>query len=356
MNIVIVNKHRRDIKGGSELQCDLIAQELFRIGHKITYIAIQGSGEYDSDYLVEAVSDNPGDITEAIIQASPDVIYWRYNKHQLYKTLKPLAKKKIPIVFAVSHIFDTQPWGVKSISQDKPFYKRLLIQSIERFKSRMNHRGFRYIDGVIVNNRHFLKNLPVKRQVYIPSNVLLDSSEFEWQKPFLLWVGGAKPAKRPELFVNAALHTDLDCLMIGPIQKETYRWLENENQLPNNVYYLGEKSHAEVNAAIKKSMCLIHTGKPEGFPNIFMQAWSMGKQVISFEYDPDGMIQTHQLGTICGGDLEMFFSRISKITELNEKESKKIRDFAAKTFNPSKNIKKLEQFLMEFAKEEEKDV
>lgn len=355
MNIVIVNKHRRDIKGGSELQCDLIARELSGRGHNVTYIAVQGSSGYDTGYPVVPVSGEPSRIAEQIIQAEPDIVYWRYNKHRLYETLKPITSQNIPVVFAVSHIYDTQKWGAKAVGRDKPLHKRLLIRCMEWLKSRLNFRGFRFVKGVVVNNRQFLNLLPIKQQVYIPSNVLLEATEFKWERPFLLWVGGVKPSKRPELFIEAARYTDLDCLMIGPIQKESYHWLESEPRLPENLYYLGEKSHEEVNAAMKKCSYLVHTGEPEGFPNIFMQAWSVGKQVISFEYDPDGLIQNQQLGTVCGGDREMFFSRISEVIEMEEKDAERIREFAANTFNPSKNIEKLEQFLMDCAKAEQND-
>lgn len=81
MKVVIINRHRQDIMGGSELQCDFIATELTKRGYEVIYLAILGANkDYCRPYKVLSCESNSDAIQNKLINLQPDVIYWRYNK------------------------------------------------------------------------------------------------------------------------------------------------------------------------------------------------------------------------------------------------------------------------------------
>ena len=119
---------------------------------------------------------------------------------------------------------------------------------------------------------------------------------FEWKRPFCVWIANIKPQKQPEIYLKLASITkeklpNIDFLMIGAIQNEQYRSILHSAERMENFYYLGFQPPEIVNGVLKKAICLIHTCKPEGFGNNFIQAWMQGCPTISLEFDPDNLIQ-----------------------------------------------------------------
>lgn len=351
MKIAIINKHKKDTLGGSEIQCDIIARHFNDRGHSVHYLAIEGEGEYDSDYPVHPVDNNEVSIVDAIKTINPDVIYWRYNKHQFFSTARKIQSLKIPFVFAVSHLNDIQKWGTKAVSKEKPFFKRLVIKGLRIIENRSQYRGFRYVDGLVVNNSEFLHKVNVPEQVCIRSSVGNHKKKFSRDRPFVVWVSSLKPSKRPEICIEIAQYLQkkgIDLLMMGPIQKSSYHYFNDKNKLPGNLHYLGVKPLDEVNGAIESSLCLIHTGEPEGFPNTFMQAWMQGKCVVSLEYDPDKIIENERMGFCANGSIETMNQQLSTLLDEPQKRKemeKRASQFANEHFSPQKNVDQLEEFL-----------
>jgi glycosyltransferase involved in cell wall biosynthesis len=127
--------------------------------------------------------------------------------------------------------------------------------------------------------------------------VFLRSTPFEWPRPFVAWVASLKSDKRPEVFVELARRCqdlELDFLMVGRLVETHYRGVLDV--APANLHYLGEVEPPAVNGLLASSLMLVHTCKPEGFGNNFMQAWLQGKPTLTLEFDPDGLIEDRGLG------------------------------------------------------------
>jgi len=353
MNIVIINKHIRDKIGGSEVQCDIIAKELTKLGHNVTYLAVLGVGVYDEAYQVIPVENDADAIALQCREINPDLVYWRYNTFGFRKTAQKLYQQGVPLVFGVSHIVDISKWKTRTIPGEKSFIKRFLIRTYRGFLSRWEYSGFRYVTGLVVNNREFLEKTAVKEQVYIPSSVEDRKGEFEWPRKYLFWVSSLKPSKRPELCLDLAeklADEDVDIVMVGEIQKESYKWFANAENLPGNLHYLGPQPLDTVNGAISKSICLIHTCQPEGFPNNFMQAWCKGKPVVSIEYDPDSVIEQKKLGFVAKGEMDSFVRQVKTLihdSDLRKEMGDNARKYVEEYHQPEKNVAKLESFFSE---------
>jgi len=75
--------------------------------------------------------------------------------------------------------------------------------------------------------------------------------------------------------------------------------IEALRALPN-VEYRGKVAPEEAMQVIADAAVLLCTSDEEGFPNTFIQAWSVGTPVVSVKIDPDRIIDREGLGMISG--------------------------------------------------------
>lgn len=348
------------------MQCDLIARGLSEQGHQVIYGAVgrKRKGPYSGlPYrVVSLMIEKRGELSRLLQQERPDVIYWRFNKHHLLQAVLESIKEKIPFVFAVSHVNDVTKYAYKYplmtpglVSKARSF----LQIAISQVTSGWNYRAFRYVTAMTFQlNSQLLRDHPVTKKRVIWNSVSDKKEPFEWERPYCIWVANIKPSKQPEAYIKMASKMTekcpgIDFLMIGAIQSEYYRpILKKAEQIPN-FHYLGFQPLEVVNGALGTAECLIHTCKPEGFPNNMIQAWLQGCPTITLEYDPDGLIQRERLGFLSGSVEQM-----SKDVELLLRD-KNLRDeigsraqaFARVNFTPERMIEEVESFLAEVVDE-----
>lgn len=353
MKIVIINKHVNDTLGGSEIQCDLIARSLMDFGHYVVYIAIGGQGAYDE--VPYKVVPSPGDgqkIAMSAIEQSPHVIYWRFNKNLLRKVFSITTKHKIPFVFAVSNPNDFVYIFPEMIKNAKTL-RALKSATIKMIKNLWNHKPLRKVDGITTLNPSFLPLIKHQKAIAINNSMIKDPVPFNWPNQYIVWVANLKPQKRPEICIHLAKHLanyGVDLLMVGKIQSSDYNYFNDKGLLPKNLHYLGPKTPFEVNGILSSSIALVHTCRPEGFGNNFIQAWLQGKPTVSLEFDPGGFIEKKKLGMVAGNNQSAFINQVITLvhdSELARQMGERAKKFAEEQFDPVKNTKKLEHFLYE---------
>lgn len=317
MKIILINAHYTHILGGSEIQCHQIAQGLTELGIDVTYLAVGGYDDAaDLPYKLLQVEKNSTSIIKACKELQPDLIYWRFNKNLLASVVGQIKSLNTRLVFSVSHIHDLEPFVYKLIPN---------LSVLSRAKRRLAHlvkgfqfqKAFKKVDGVICNNEEHLGQITQANKVYIPNSPFLEYEEFTWPRPYVVWVGNIKAHKHPELFVELAKSLTgkgVDFLMVGDIQQQTYEYLNTSRELPGNFHFLGSKGVFKTNGIIKSSVFLVHTCEPEGFPNVFLQAWGFSKPVISLFFDPGGVILNEDVGFV-SGDFETMVNQVSNLLE-----------------------------------------
>ncbi len=242
---------------------------------------------------------------------------------------------------------------VSQKTRKKPMLKHIISNLARIFKGRLNHVGFKWVNAVTVLNENYLNRLPVQKQAYIPNSMLPEKVEFSWDMPFVFWVANFKAQKRPELCIELAKSLedlDYDLIMVGGIQDQSYNYFQSADNLPANLHYLGPKTVEEVNGILFKSTCMVHTCKPEGFGNNFIQAWLQGKPVVSYEFDPGGLIESKGLGFVSEANMDKFVTdtiRLISDRSLNKEMGAKAKSYAYTHFHPETNVRKLEQFMLE---------
>lgn len=356
MKISIVNRHISRGIGGSEAQCDLIATELTARGHQVHYVAIGGAaGSWRGSYEVHQVAMSGAEIGFKTSEIQPDVVYWRFNKRCFYRAARIIESSGAPIVFSVSHVADTEKWSSKMSLRGASAMDCLRILK-SKLISRWNYRGFAFVRGVVVNNATHLNRIPVARQVHIHNSLAPESGEVgsgdAWPRPFCLWVANLKPQKQPERFVQLADNfssSGVDFLMVGGLQSARYLYLQNKENWPPNFHYLGTRDTHYVNALLRACQFVVHTCLPEGFPNIFIQAWSHGKPVVSLSFDPEGILSRERIGRL-SGNFEQFVLDVDDLIRDRDSRAQmgeRARRLARSEFDLRINVLRLEEFLEE---------
>jgi glycosyltransferase involved in cell wall biosynthesis len=348
LKIAIVNRHPTDILGGSEIQCDRIANGLLRLSHDVAYIAPAGyAGKiYSCSYHVRVVEDSPAAISAGILAERPDIVYWRFNKFKFRQVARSVRHAGIPFVFAVSHINDLRRFG----HTENP--RRGAVAALRAIKqaaaSYYNYDGFKHVSGVVLLNQDYLGLSPAPREVFIPNTMDTEVESFEWPRPYITWIANLKPGKRPELFLRLAEElAGVDLLMIGAIHDHSYDWIA-QSGTPANFYFLGPKSVQQCNGILAQALLMTHTCVPEGFGNNFIQAWLMGAPTVSLEFDPGGLIARHDLGGACDGDWRRFVACVSCLIEDERRRREtgaRAQEVAREMFCIDKSAAKLASFL-----------
>lgn len=362
MKILIFCYHIKDAVGGAEIQCDIIARGMVEHGHEVLYLSpmeAEVRQEVYKNYNLIHVGKNFNSIYDEICNYNPDVIYWRAYKGDFYK-LSKLLSKKFKLVYAVSALHDVSYKPYWSI-----FVNNFTIKSLLKFVKNVyvtfwQRQAFVHFTTLTFLNSNYLSYINHKNKIIIRNSMDINiSSSIPWKRKYVIWVANIKPTKRPEEFFRLAKKfedIDIDFLMIGRYNCEhsEYSYLNDENSWPKNFYYLGEKSLEEVNFYIKNSLFHVHTCDPEGFGNIFIQAWLLQKASLSLNFDPEGLINKYNLGYFSDGDINLFYKQFKSLIDnpdlLNEK-SINARKIAYQYFSKDNMIDKITNCFVETSNE-----
>ena len=361
MNVLICNRHPHHSLGGSEIQCDLIAGYLHRRGHSVTYAALESEqNPRDVAYDTIAVPRvHLRSMMNVLRRDDPDLVYWRYNRNAFLRIALLCRATGRRCVFSVSSPKDVEAWSFFT-EPAGPWWspegiQGLLRQRVQQVMSRTSYEGFRYFDGVITLSMNLLQRVPdepfgpPQRAAIYNSMDHKSIAPFFWPRPYVAWVANLKQCKNPEHFLGLA-HSlrdlPIDFLMAGAVQHEGYAFVEHRQQLPENVFYLGPRSIAEVNGLLRGALCMVHTCDPEGFGNNFIQAWFQKTPTVSLYFDPDELIETRRIG-FCSRTPARFSAHVRRLYEeprLRRQMGRRAREFAQRTFDPKTNLARYEEF------------
>lgn len=169
--------------------------------------------------------------------------------------------------------------------------------------------GLRLADTVIVQTRiqqQMLQEGFGRESRIIPMPCVgPNDAEFIWrelaarERNRVLWVGRICQEKRPDRLLDLAEQSpDLQFDFVGPSTDSSYchNILERAQSLPNVIVH-GRATQTQLAEFYQKAACLCCTSDNEGFPNVFLEAWSYGLPIVS-TLDPDGIISRWGLGSV----------------------------------------------------------
>ncbi len=142
----------------------------------------------------------------------------------------------------------------------------------------------------------------------------------------VLWVGRISAEKRPDWVQALARRLpEIDFTIVGgPNRDSEYsrRVLSDEEALPN-VSFVGRIAHEDMGPYYARADLLICTSVYEGFPNVFLEAWSTGTPVVT-TCDPDGLVQGEGLG-YSADDLDGLADAIDRLHRDSEQHARMCR-------------------------------
>lgn len=139
------------------------------------------------------------------------------------------------------------------------------------------------------------------------------------QKEHFLWVArlGFKKHARPELLIKLArLLPEARFIMIFPGEKRAQDEVRKLAAGLTNIRFLESVPFAEIGAYFAQARCFINTSSFEGFPNTFIQAGLAETPILSFNVNPDGIIDKYQLGCFCHDVLETAYDFLKSLTDV----------------------------------------
>ncbi len=156
----------------------------------------------------------------------------------------------------------------------------------------------------------------------------------------VLWVSNLQPVKRPELALELARRMPhVRFTLVGgsmPGYQTYYDDVLEAAARLKNVTMAGPVRYADVGSRFDRARIFLNTSSVEGFPNTFLQSWVRGVPVVSF-FDPDGLVQRHQLGWPANSldDMREAIQSILGDEERREAMGRRAREFAHTEFSPS---------------------
>lgn len=295
--------HPRSKYGGAEVQAAFVARALKDQGVDVRLVVADFDPSIAIPYPVESAfqSDDGlpvlrffhprmSGINAALARADADIYYQR-NAGMVTGAAAHFARRH-------GRVF------VYGAGSDTDFsFRRLLIHSVR--DRVMFQCGLRAAHGVVVQNSAQLAAAKASLKVpvvavsngVLPVEHLVSSSDGP-----VLWAGGLRPVKRPDLFIELARRMPAREFVIvgGSTSTETVyaAATEAEARTVPNIRLTGWLPHSDVINEIARASAVVNTSTAEGFPNVYLEAWNHGVPVVSFN-DVDGLLAREKLGALC---------------------------------------------------------
>lgn len=282
--------------GGAEVQQIELANELRRLGYKISFICFSKERQHNNFNIIPIVK-------------KVNFFYPLITYYSIWKALKKINpdffvhRSQSPgIVSFFSCLHDG--FSIKMISSDAELTGKSLVyqSSIYNFINNfLNHIDI-YFSDIIVCQNSYQKNY-LKTKFHIDGIIInnafkIPNTKIE-KKEYILWVGTIRKIKNPDIFLDLAKKIPNEkFIMIGGMGKDSglYDLIRNKASSIPNLTFKGFIPRHEIYEYYQKSKILVSTSEIEGFPNIFIEAWIHSVPVISLYVNPDNILTEKNLG------------------------------------------------------------
>jgi len=347
--------------GGIERQQSLMSKWLAKRGHQVSVITWE-EGQED-ELVVEGVrilrmcGCDAGikglrffhpkwtSLGKAMKSANADIYYYNCGDLGLGQVVMWCRRHGRKSVYSVANDPDCDP----KLPVLRPLRERFLYRY-----------GLKRVDSIVVQTRrqqHMLREgfgiesvvLPMPCEG--PNQNVDDHSDAEPEEvTHILWVGRISEQKRLEWLLDIAEKCpELVFNVVGAANtgSEYAETLTKRASGILNVKMHGRTMHAAMAKYYQSCRILCCTSAYEGFPNTFLEAWSLGIPIVS-TFDPDDVIKTNELGFVAH-DKEEIVSRLLEITQSPEiwlEASKASKRYFLTYHATDVSLPRFEQFLL----------
>lgn len=301
--------------GGAEIHQTLFAKALIKQGYKVT-VVVNNYGQSDTEVFdgIEVVKCS----FRYFRSFGGSRLYFPIDTIKLLRTLKKINAGiymlgNPPILLFALALYK-KLYGaklIKLIMCDSECKKNMDINPKDIYLlmvSNLYLQSLRFVDYTIFQTDYqkrlaeqelFLKGKVIRNPADI-ENLSTDKTDKDIEA---LWVGSCARGKQPDVFLNIARQmpaVDFTMIMaLGPDNEFNSKIISTASKL-SNVNFMGFVPRHKVQQYFKKAKVFIFTSNSEGFPNVFLEAWTSGSIVVSLILDPDNVITRNSLGKVSG--------------------------------------------------------
>lgn len=305
--------------GGAERYQWLLARAMAGVGWSVT-VGVRkglGLGKRQTIDRVEFLGMGEGHILLAwyrlLLSERPDWWFWQCADHWLGVAVELAKLAKVRMIFSAMIDHDVHPrqalsrrpslwpmyaWGLRRSDRIFVQHEGQLAQLAPTLRSKAS-----LLPGIV--------DQPAKVQPHAAG------------RNYVAWVGVLRRPKRPDLLLEIAKRLpDIPFVVCGGLsshrtpQGYAEPIVAGLKSLPN-VQYLGQVAPGKTLNVIGNAAMLLSTSELEGFPSVFLEAWSSGTPVVSLKIDPDRVIQRKGLGVV-SGDSEKAVKDIRSLMQSTE--------------------------------------
>ena len=135
----------------------------------------------------------------------------------------------------------------------------------------------------------------------------------------VVWVGNISTPYRLKGFIELIdlikSLPDLCFGIVGDISDASVISKIGDIKRSTNVRYFGSLSHDETLRVIARSKIVINTSSSEGFSNVMLEGWSLGKPTVTLNVNPNNLLMEGRLGFCAQGDLRKMVALLNKYLE-----------------------------------------
>ena len=154
------------------------------------------------------------------------------------------------------------------------------------------------------------------RNALLPNIVLDPPDHLRGTEPMrdALWAGNVLPGRRSKgieaLAGLAHLLPGVTFTVAGELADAAHLpAIERLGRLPN-VATTGSLSHDETQAAIAAHRLVLNTSPSEGFSNVMLEGWALGRPCVTLAVNPSGLLSHDRLGICSEGDVSTMAAAI----------------------------------------------
>ena len=178
--------------------------------------------------------------------------------------------------------------------------------------------------------------LKLKNNVFVLNSLtktIMNTLSSENLNNGFLFIGSIDKRKGLDLIIDVIERLpDCNFILIGkPRDKKSRLAFEKKIATKHNIEHIGKLNNNDVLLKISNCKAVLSVSLKEGFPNIFIEAWSLGKPVVSLYIGLSGLIEDNSLGVYCDGNFEKFITTLNKFDITYN--SLKIKEFYKANFN-----------------------
>ncbi|NLZ06741.1 MAG: glycosyltransferase family 4 protein [Phycisphaerae bacterium] len=365
MNAYSVLSGRKDVNhtGGAEVQQLQMASWLVRQGYSVSFVTLD-HGQPDGVDLggirvFKAYAKDAGirglrfiyprwsGLWGAMACANADVYYQRTAECQTGQAALWCRLHRRRFIFAAASDADCSAslYGL-TCRREKTMYRL----------------GLRLADGVtaqtVTQQRMLRKNMGISACVVrnCGSNPTVSSppearAATDANANHVLWVGRISNAKRLEWLLDVAQRCPdmmFDVVGAANTQCDYVSSLIARAATISNVRMYGGVPYSDMPEYYRRCSVLCCTSAYEGFPNTFLEAWSLGIPVVS-TFDPDGVIAGNGLGWVAQNvdELVTCLNRVCQSPKLQMEASKAARQYYVAYHTPDACLPEFERLLLD---------